>query len=145
MRVLFLRDIRKVGNKGDIKEVSGGYARNFLIANGFAKAVSESEVKTHTEILKLETVRAESDHKKNLELAEEISKRVFAIDVRAGAHGELFAAFGEKEIKNALARERISVQSVNLEKPIKSVGEYAVRIELERGVPVIVNFKIKAI
>jgi len=133
MKVIFLKDVPRVGKKYDIKEVNDGYAMNFLLPrklaqNATPKAVAELEMRKKEIILEREV--QEDLLNKNLE---EIKDKTIIIKGRANEQGHLFSAIHKKEILEAMREQHhaeISEEFVVLEKPIKEVGEFEIPISI---------------
>ena len=132
MKVILLQDVRSIGQKHEVKNVSDGYAMNFLLPRKLAEAATDDKV------FKLENLRIE---KQKAEAAEE-EKRMEAIGALRGAHiaiparatekGGLFKAIGAKEIARALKENHhadIPESAVALPAPIKTVGEHRVLLK----------------
>ncbi len=136
MKVLLLQDVKGSGKKGDIVEISDGYAKNFLIKKGLAKQADKvviSEKKAQLESLErtkmLEKQSAE-------ELAKELNKKSVVVKAKLGDNGKLFGAVTSKEIAESLLSAGYSVdkKKIVLDSPIKSVGKYQVMAKLYSGV-----------
>ena len=134
MRVIFLKDVPRVGKKHDIKEVNDGYAMNFLLPRGLAqtatpKAVAELELRKKEILIEREV--KESLLNKNLE---EIKGKAITIKGKANEQGSLFSAIHKKEIIDTLKKEHhadIGEEFIILEKPIKEVGEHEIPISIK--------------
>ena len=131
MKVILLQDVAKVGKKFDIKEVNDGYGRNFLIAQGKARAVTDSS-KEAIEKLKagLDTAKKVQDDLLLMNLSK-ISETVLTVKAKANPEGHLFAGVHKKEIVAALLDQMhisLSEELIDLEKPIKKAGKYEVVI-----------------
>ena len=133
MRVIFLKDVPRVGKKHDVKEVNGGYAVNFLFPRQLAEMATPSALvnleKNKKEII-IEREVQESLLLKNLE---EIKSKVVTIKVKADDKGHLFSAIHKKEIIEAMQKEyraEIGETFIILEKPIKQVGEFEIQIKI---------------
>ncbi len=134
MRVIFLKDVPRVGKKYDLKEVNDGYAMNFLIPRGLAqtatpKAMAELEMRKKEIILEREV--QEDLLMKNLE---EIKGKTITIKGKANEQWHLFSAIHKKEIIEAMMeqhRVEISEEFIILEKPIKAVGEFEISISIK--------------
>src|SRR3989338_7848011 len=134
MRVIFLKDVPRVGKKYDIKEVNDGYAMNFLLPRKLAvtatpKAVTELEMKKKEIVIEREV--QESLLLKNLE---EIKDKAITIKGKANELGHLFSSIHKKEIIEAMReqhRAEIAPEFIILEKPIKEVGEYEIQISIK--------------
>jgi len=134
MRVIFLKDVRNVGKKGEVKNVSDGYGRNFLLPQNLAKIATEAEIKILEQEKLAEAKNQELKTAELKKLAGEMTGRQFIFEVAAAEKGEAFGSVGEKDIKKALKEAGIEAGKVFLDKPLKSLGEYEVEIELGAGI-----------
>ena len=137
MKVVFIKDAPGNGRKGDLKEVSDGFAKNFLIAKGFAQAVTPQLMQ------KLDKERKEQDQKKQKEAARqqalksEIEKRVFSVKVKIGDKGQVFGGVHEKEVAKVISDklgEEIGKNQVEIKEALKTPGEHSVTVRLLGGV-----------
>ena len=134
MKVIFLKDVPRVGKKYDIKDVNDGYALNFLFPRKLAevatpKAMADLEKKQKEIIIEREV--QEDLLMKNLE---GIKGQVVTIRGKANDKGSLFSAIHKKEIKEALEKQHkteIGEEFIILEKPIKEVGEFEIPVEIK--------------
>lgn len=134
MKVIFLKDVRSVGRKGDVKNVSDGYARNFLLPLMLAKVATDSEVKI-LEAQKENEIAHREEKVALLQItAKELSGKEIIFEIAAGDKGEVFGSVGEKDIEKALEAKDIETQRIFLDKPLKSLGNHEVEIELGFGV-----------
>ena len=131
MKIILLTDVAKIGRKYDIKEVSSGYAQNFLFPKKLAELASDSKVK-NAYILKK---RGEAEQKiKEALLAKDMSslqKVKISMSLRANEQGHLFQGIHKDEIAEALREETridINADMIELEHPIKSVGDHEIRV-----------------
>lgn len=127
MKVILLKDVAKVGKKFDVKDVSDGYALNFLIPQGKAKTA------TTDGLAKVEVLKATADAERKIQedlLAKnmhEIDGKVIEIKEKANDKGHLFAGIHKERVAEILSESvHFSVEPtcIELEKPIKEVGEY---------------------
>lgn len=135
MRVVLIQDIKNIGKKGDIKEVSDGYARNFLLPRNLVSAATESAVKL---ALKIKSKQLETE-KINQEKTEELAKIIAGKKVIIKAKekkGKLFGSITAKNIAQELKKGEIEISEkfIILESPIKEVGEYEIKIRLDYGI-----------
>jgi len=134
MKVIFLKDVPRVGKKHDVKEVNSGYALNFLFPRKLAEpatAKSISELEKHKKEILVEREVQEDLLMKNLE---EIKGKEIKIKGKANEKGSLFSAIHKKEIVEAMAKEHkaeIGEEFILLEKPIKEIGEFDIPIEIK--------------
>ena len=144
MKVILLQDVDKLGKKGDIKQVSDGYARNFLIPKKIAVLANKSEIIKAEEQKKIDQEQAERDLIKFQKIASQIDEFDLEIKVKAGDDDKLFGAVTSSKISEELKKNNFEVEKdqIKLDEPIKEIGEYEVKIEfphnLEAKIKVIV-------
>ena len=133
MKVIFNTDVRGQGKKGEMKEVSDGYARNYLMPRGLASPATADAVNA----LKLKEKAKAAQMAKEKAAAEENSKRlsgvVVQISARAGQGGRLFGAVTSQEIAEALREQHgieIEKNKIVQAEPIKQFGSYEVKAKL---------------
>ena len=133
MKVIFNTDVRGQGKKGEMKEVSDGYARNFLMPRGLASPATADAVNA----LKLKEKAKAAQMAKEKAAAEENAKRlsgvVVQISARAGQGGRLFGAVTSQEIAEALREQHgieIEKNKIVQAEPIKQFGSYEVKAKL---------------
>jgi ribosomal protein L9 len=143
MKVILLEDVKKLGKKDEIIEVSSGYARNFLIPN--KKAIVADNVNLN----KLEGKKSKESHLKELslehakEIKKIIEKETLVIKAKKGKDDRLFGTITNSEISKELKKKYnvdIDRKKIIVENPIKIVGEYIITIKLEQGV--MANLKV---
>ncbi len=131
MRVIFLHDVPRVGRKHDIKEISDGYAINFLFPKKLAEPATAKAVAALEQRKKEVVVQKEIQEDLLMRNLEEIRSKVVTLKVKADDKGHLFSAIHKKEIIRAMKEEHhaeISEDIMVLEKPIKGVGEFEIPI-----------------
>ena len=137
MKVILLEDVKKLGKKDEILEVSSGYARNFLIPN--KKAIVADNVNLNN----LEGKKSKENHIKELslehakEIKKIIEKETLVIKAKKGKDDRLFGTITNSEISKELKKKYnvdIDRKKIIVENPIKIVGEYIITIKLEQGV-----------
>lgn len=134
MKVIFLKDVPKIGRKNDIKEVNDGYATNFLLPRKLAeiatpKAIKELEIKNNQ--VKVERAVQDELLTKNLE---EIKDKVVTIVSKAGEKGSLFSSIHKKDIAENMYKQhhiQIDEEFIDLEKPIKTTGEFEIKLAIK--------------
>ena len=133
MKVILQQDVKGQGKKGQMVEVSEGYARNFLLPRKMAIAATADAINTMN--LKEKARRAEEARQKEAAMAaaEQLKALLVKIPAKAGAGGRLFGAVTTKEISDALKQQHnvdIPKQKLVLDDPIKSFGTYQVKARL---------------
>ncbi|WP_297870339.1 50S ribosomal protein L9 [uncultured Oscillibacter sp.] len=133
MKVILQQDVKGQGKKGQMVEVSEGYARNFLLPRKMAVPATADAINTMN--LKEKAKKAEEARQKALaeETAEKLKECQVKLTARAGGNGKLFGAVTTKEISEGLMKQYeidIPKQKLVLEEPIKAFGSYQVKARL---------------
>ncbi len=132
MEVIFIKDLKNQGKKGQIKNVKDGYAENFLIKNGYAvKKTKENLSKLNHELAKKEKEDADNK-KKALEVKEKLSKETLEFKVKTGAGDKVFGSISVKQIKEELQKKGYTVEKsmIDNKSSISSLGFHNVDITL---------------
>ncbi len=148
MKVILLKDIPKIGHKGEIKEVSDGYAMNFLVKQGYA-AIATKEVQDKTARHNKELVdKAVRDQKKMEDLKRNLEKRTFALKVKVGDKGQIFGGVHEKDIAAEINKTMSTTFEKNLvagHTAIKALGAHPITLKLGGGVKANIKINIEAL
>ena len=144
MEIILIKDVENLGYANDIVNVKPGYANNYLIPQGFAKAATASAKKVLAENLRQ---RAHKDAKILADaqaLAETIANLPLTITVKA-EEGKIFGAVTSADIAEALAAKEITVdrKAISVE-AIKTVGEYTAIVKLHREVKATISLSVVA-
>jgi large subunit ribosomal protein L9 len=135
MKVILTGDVEKLGKSGELKVVTDGYARNFLIprklavpAIGGAYRAWQHDVASREDKRKREREDAEI-------AAQRIASTTLTLGVKVGEGGKLYGSIGAKDIADALGRRGIEVDRhrVDLEEPLKTLGTYKVAVRMLAG------------
>ena len=148
MKVILLEDVRRVGRKFEVKDVSDGYARNFLFINHLAEPASPGALK------RLEAMKASHDaedavlHKHLEELARKINSTTIQFELKADKTGAIFGSVNKESILKALREHSILTKErvdIDLKYPLKTAGEHVVSVDLKKEVvaSLKINIKIK--
>ena len=130
MKVIFLEDVKGMGKKGEMKDVSDGYARNFLLPKKLAKEATLDNLNTFKLQEKARLAQIEREKAEANENVKRLESMVVKITAKAGANGRLFGAVTSKEISDALEAQHgmvIEKNKIVLAEPIKSYGSYEVK------------------
>jgi len=136
MKVILLKDVPKVGKKNEIKEVSDGYARNFLLANNLAKPATDATMKQWEEEKELLAQKAEAELKAEEELVAKLDGQEFEVKSKADDSGKLYGAITAAKLVKILKDQgfEISKNQIKLIEPMKEVGEYDdILVEMSHG------------
>ncbi len=131
MKVLFLKDVPKMGKKYDIKEVSDGYAQNFLFPKKLAEVAGKKTEKMVEKIKLTEAEMKKVDQALLHKSLKTLAETVVTIKGKANEEGKLFAAIHKEEISEKL-REQAGIEMpaeyLDIEKPVKEVGEHEIPV-----------------
>ncbi|MBE6853469.1 MAG: 50S ribosomal protein L9 [Ruminococcus sp.] len=145
MKVIFTQDVKGSGKKGEIKNVSDGYARNFLLSKGLAveaNAQNLSELKSKQSSIqhKIDVEKAEAQ-----KIADSINGKKLTITAKAGASGKLFGAVTSSQISDEISAQfgfKIDKKKISLKSEIKNFGEYEADVKLYTGIAAKINIEV---
>jgi large subunit ribosomal protein L9 len=132
LKLILKERVPELGAPGDVVEVSRGYARNFLLPRGKALEATEHNVESLRRQKGIMAARGEREQERATELAERISHLTCIIKEKAGEEGRLFGSVTSMDIAGWLQTQGVEVdrRKVELEHPLKALGEYEVAIKL---------------
>lgn len=146
MKVILRQNVESLGKAGETIKVADGYARNFLIPKGLAAEANTRNLKVFEHEKKRILQSAEKIQKQAEEMAAKLSLVTCTIARRVGEQEKLFGSVGVKDIEEALVAQGIEIDKRNiiLEEPIKSLGEFPIRIKLSAGVSAEIKIAVVA-
>ncbi len=133
MKVIFLQDVKGKGKIGEIKEVSDGYARNFLIPKGLAEEATKTRIKEAEEQNLRQSKQKEKEKAEAIQLQQKLDGKTIHIKAKTGGGDKLFGAVTAKEMAQSLKEQHkinIDKKKIDLGEPIKHLGEYKVKIKV---------------
>ena len=133
MKVLLRSDVKGVGRRGDIVSVSAGHARNFLLPNDLAVVANDGTVAQAEVMRKAQELKAATERESARTLAASLATKVITISAKAGNEGRLFGSITSTEIVKAIFDQTgatIDRKQVQLEAPLRQLGEHVVVVEL---------------
>lgn len=145
MKVILTQDVKAQGKKGQLIDVSDGYARNFLLPK---KLAVEANAKNMEELKNAETskrIQEEKELKAAKENAARLEGHVVKIQRACGADDKLYGSVGTKDISDALSEQfgiEIDKRKIQLDDPIKAYGSYTVNVKLHRDVTGKISFEV---
>lgn len=145
MKVIFIKDVKGQGKKDEIKEVKDGYAKNFLIKNGYAVSYTQTSNKIlESELEKRKELDLESRDNAN-KLKQELEKLHIIFMVNAGKEDKVFGSISTKQIKDELDKKgyKVDKKKIMLDAPISSLGHHFVNIELYKDIIAKVDIELK--
>ena len=146
MKVILLKDIPHVGRKNDTKEVSDGYARNFLIPRALAKPATDQALNTLAIDQKYAAEREAHLREKYENWARKAGAMTLDFPIRVGEKGKAFGSVNAAKIFESLKQHGFEIEKdwIRLDEPIKSTGEKVIELHLPHGVKAKVNIKVTA-
>ena len=135
MKVILQKDVPNLGDAGDIKDVAAGYARNYLLPRKLVILANDSSKRAVDHQEKLVKLKKEKRKKESEKIAEGISGVEVKIVAQVGEEGKLFGSVTSMDIAKKLKENgfEIDKRKIQLENPIKDVGEYEVPLKLDEG------------
>lgn len=137
MKVIFIKDVKGQGKKGQVKEVSEGYASNFLLPRGLVRPATDGNVKTLENQTAAEQRRKDNEKEEAQQLGKKIDELSLTMKAKAGEGGRLFGAITSKQIAETLASTAgitIDKRKIELGEPIRHMGTFQVTVKLHTEV-----------
>jgi len=138
MKVILLQNVEDLGKKYEIKDVKDGYAKNFLLAEKLARPATKEALKWLEDQKGVIAKEAEEDLKKSQDLASKIDGLELTIAVKVGDEGQMFESVNSQKIVEKLKELGFEVKKsqVILENPIKELGEFPIKLNLDHNLEV---------
>jgi large subunit ribosomal protein L9 len=132
MKIILLDDVAKVGRRGEVRDVSDGYARNFLLPKKLALAATAGNMKGIDHIKKQQEAKADRIKVDAEGLRQRIEALVYEERRQASEEGKLFGSVTSQDVVDFLERQQLKIERrrVHLEEPIKTLGENTVTIRV---------------
>ena len=145
MRVIFLKDVKGQGKKGEIKEVKDGYAQNFLIAKGFAEKLTEQSLGKYQREKKHEAEVDQEMRQQAEQLKNKLKDVKVSFKVKTGAGDKVFGSVSAKQIKDELEKHgyKIDKKQIDLDHALSSLGFHDVKINLYKEVYAKINVQLE--
>ena len=137
MKVVLLQDVRGKGKAGEIREVSKGYAKNFLLPQGLALIASPTVIKQVESRLEREKLEEGIDREKLIELAQQIEGKEIRLKARIGVGERLFGSITAADVAEELSTVIGSVidkKKIDIKKPFRQTGSYEVAVKLASAI-----------
>ena len=131
MKVVFLKDVPKMGKKYDVKEVADGYAQNFLLPKKLAELATKNSEKTVEKFKLQEAEMKKVDQAILVKNLKALSEAVVTVKEKANEQGHLFAAIHKEELAKRLKDASgldFPPEYIDLEKPVKEIGEHEITV-----------------
>lgn len=144
MKVIFTKDVKGQGKKNEIKEVSDGYAMNFLIKKGYAIKATDNNVEKVSKQVSEEKLEEALLIKEMESLKTKLEKEILEFKTKVGEQDRMFGSISTKQIKSELSKlgYQIDKQAIKLDHQIMSLGVHNVEIELHKQVIATIKVKV---
>ena len=146
MKVIFLQDVKGKGKKGQMAEISDGYARNFLLPRKLAMEATPDAINTMKMNDKAAAEKAAKERAEALEISKKLREMTLVVTAKGGGAGKLFGSVTSQEIADALKAKSgivIDKRKIVLSDPIKNVGTYTVQCKLGYEITAPLTVKIE--
>ncbi len=147
MKVILQKDVKGQGKKGDIIEVSDGYAKNFLIKQKLAVEATSVNLNSHKVAAEAAERRKAQEKAAAVELKKALDGTEVVIPLKVSENGKIFGALTTLTISEALANRGVEVdkKKIVLSEPIKTVGSHNVTVKLYPEVSAVIKVTVEAI
>lgn len=146
MKVIFLKDVKNQGKKGEVKEVATGYAQNFLIKKGLAEEASTGNLARLEQENLDKKQQAEQDLVDAKLFKDELEEIEVEILTKSGDGGRLFGSISSKQIIDAFKKQhdiKLDKRKLNMPEPLKALGYHKINIKLHPEVEATVKVHVK--
>lgn len=146
MKVIFLKDLKGKGKKNEIKEVSDGYAINYLIKNGYAVKYTKSSCERLEEDLESNRKLEEKNLKEANDIKEKLEKETLKFTVSTSKEGKVFGTVSSKQICEKLndLGYKVDKKKIFVDNPLSSLGTFFINVELYKKVVAKVRVELKS-
>jgi large subunit ribosomal protein L9 len=147
MEIILKQDVENLGHKFDIVTVKAGYARNYLIPQGFAVAATKSARKVAEEVIRQQAHKAAKAMEQAEGLVEALSKLKLTIGAKAGENGKIFGSVNAIQLAESIQKAGYDIErkQINLtDDHIKTLGTYTAEVKVYKGVKATVSFDVVA-
>lgn len=146
MKVIFLKDVKGKGKKGEVKKVSAGYAQNFLFKNNLAEEATPGNLRKLQARQQKQADQEQAEKDAAIKLKEELTNCTVEIKAKAGEGGRLFGSITSKQIADELKKQhkhKVDRRKIELPEPIRTLGHVNVPVKLHQDVTGTIKVSIK--
>ncbi|WP_261166724.1 50S ribosomal protein L9 [Microbacterium sp. Marseille-Q6965] len=147
-KLILTNEVDGLGSAGDVVEVKDGYARNYLIPQGFAVAWTRGGEKQVASIRAAREARAIATHEEAVALKAKLAEGKVKLAVKAGAEGRLFGSVKPADIAAAVTEAGLGdldKRKITIPSPIKTVGDHEALVRLHDDVTAVINLQVVAL
>lgn len=144
MRIILLEDVKNLGKKGELREASDGFARNFLFPKNLAIPATDEAIKMLAKEEEAGRARRKAAEQRYRDITEILAKTPITIKTKMGERGKAFGAVSASKIRAALADKKIDIRKewLELAEPIKTTGEHTLRITFPGGIEAMLRLNV---
>jgi len=144
MKIILQKDFPNLGDAGDIKDVSDGYARNFLIPNRIAIRADEGSTKVALHQKKMINLKKDKRTKSMSDVADKLKGKEIEVFVKVGENDKLFGSVTPQDISLALKNSgfEIDKRKIEISESIKSLGSFQAKVKLADGIQSVIQVKV---
>ena len=146
MKVILLKDVKGTGKKNEVKEVSDGYARNYLLPKKLAVPADNTNMKELNEKNKSKELKAQKEYESAVELGKKMEELNVVIYAKAGDGGRLFGSITSKDIAEQIKKQHnieVDKRKITLDEPIRVLGSRFVDIKIHQKVTTRLRVDVK--
>ncbi|MFD1851012.1 50S ribosomal protein L9 [Oceanobacillus bengalensis] len=146
MKVIFLKDVKGKGKKGEVKNVSDGYARNYLLKNKLAEEATTGSLKVLDAKKRKDAELEQKEKDEAIQLKEKLASLTVEIKAKAGDGGRLFGSITSKQIAETLEKQqgiKIDKRKMDLAQPIRALGFTNVPVKLHNEVSGVIKVHVE--
>ena len=145
MKIILKAKVKGIGNPGDVKDVSDGYARNYLLPKGLAIIADDAALRTLNQQLQSASKKDQRELTLSQGLKTKIENTPVSYKVKAGEGGRLFGSVTNQDIANHLAQQGIKIdrRKIHMDEPIRQLGSYELEIRLHPDVTATLSLTVE--
>ena len=145
MKVILKKDVKDLGRTGDMVNVSGGFARNFLFPRSLAAEATESRVKEFEHWQRVATSRKKKSREEKAQVLEQIKKVTIVFKIAAGEKDKIFGSVTTKDVAEELNKKGFAIEKkdVVIEEAIKVLGQHQAKISLGEGLETTIAISVE--
>lgn len=146
MKVVLSKDVKDLGSAGQVKEVADGYARNYLFPRGLAVPATPAVLKELEQRRQAAARRQEQEEREARKIAERLKQEPVKLFPKVGEQGRLYGSITAADVAEALSRmlgREVDKRRIELDEPIRSIGEYKIPYRLTRNVTATVTVHVE--
>lgn len=145
MKVIFIKDLKKQGKVNEIKEVSDGYATNFLIKNGYAVKYTKTSNERLNDDIKNKQLKDAEDIKNATEIKNKLEKINIIFQVKTGKDGKVFGNISTKQISEELSKLNYNIdkKKIIIDNSLNTLGVHNVKVVLHKQVEAVLKVTLR--